>query len=319
MIGELALRPAAVDDADLFADVDTALTPTRPSDPVVNRYWWERTSTNWVVDRWVAQVGGRAAGYAVLAHARWELVNERYATVGGDLLPAERTPERLDRILASMEERGRGERASILRVRANEDDPLRVGVIERRGYREDRRGRRWELDVAAERDRILAMTEECRASMRAQGVTLLTLDQDADPDKHVKVWRMNEEAVLDVPTTEPHVPEPFEDHMRWVRSPDIREDRFWIARIGDEIVGCSVLAYPPVRGVVGTAWTATGRSVRGRGIARALKCETLAQAIALGVPRVRTGNDAANDPILHINEAMGYRPGVGSISFLKPA
>jgi hypothetical protein len=29
-----------------------------------------------------------------------------------------------------------------------------------------------------------------------------------------------------------------------------------------------------VRGIVGTAWTATDRRVRGRGIARALKCET---------------------------------------------
>ena len=77
--------------------------------------------------------------------------------------------------------------------------------------------------------------------------------------------------------------------MRWLRSPSMREDRFWIARIGDEIVGASVLGYPPVRGIVGTEWTATARSVRGRGIARALKCETLMQAIALGVDRVRTG------------------------------
>jgi len=97
------------------------------------------------------------------------------------------------------------------------------------------------------------------------------------------------------------------------------EDRLWIAREGDEIVGVSVLEYPPVRGIVGTAWTATARRVRGRGIARALKCETLMQAIALGVDRVRTGNDGANDPILHINASMGYRPWVGSINFLKDA
>ena len=78
-----------------------------------------------------------------------------------------------------------------------------------------------------------------------------------------------------------------------------------------------MLEYPPVRGVVGTAWTATARSVRGRGIARALKCETVAQAIALGVDRVRTGNDAQNDPILRINETMGYRLFKTRISFHK--
>ena len=146
---------------------------------------------------------------------------------------------------------------------------------------------------------------------------MTTLARDEDPEKYRKLWRMNEEVAQDVPTTLPNVEESFEDTMRWLRSPTLREDRFWIARDGDEIVGVSVLGYPPVRGIVGTEWTATARSVRGRGIARALKCETLMQAIALGVDRVRTGNDGANDPILHINESMGYRPSVSSINFLK--
>jgi hypothetical protein len=43
----------------------------------------------------------------------------------------------------------------------------------------------------------------------------------------------------------------------------------------------------------------------------------LIQAVAFGVDRVQTGNDGANDPILHINESMGYRPWVASINFLK--
>jgi hypothetical protein len=34
---------------------------------------------------------------------------------------------------------------------------------------------------------------------------------------------------------------------------------------------------------------------------------------------VRTGNDGANDPILHINASMGYLPWVGNINFLKDA
>jgi len=38
-----------------------------------------------------------------------------------------------------------------------------------------------------------------------------------------------------------------------------------------------------------------------------LKYETMAQAIELGYKRVRTANDRANAPILHINEEMGYR------------
>jgi RimJ/RimL family protein N-acetyltransferase len=93
----------------------------------------------------------------------------------------------------------------------------------------------------------------------------------------------------------------------WLENPAIREDRFWIAREGEEIVGTSVLDCPPVRGVPWTAYTGTSRKVRGRGIARALKYQSMAQAIELGFTRVRTNNDADNPAILKINLEMGYR------------
>jgi len=200
----------------------------------------------------------------------------------------------------------------------NEDDSLRIGTLTGRGYKEGRRFRRWELDLVANREKLLAMTEESRVRMTKEGVRLLTLGKDDDPNVIEKIWKLSEEAGDDVPTTEPRVPEEVASYARWVNAPEIHRDRFWIARIGADVVGVSVLGYPPVRGLVGTEWTATARSVRGRGVARALKCETIAQAIALGVDRVRTGNDAANDPILHINETMGYRLMPGGIQYLRP-
>ena len=62
----------------------------------------------------------------------------------------------------------------------------------------------------------------------------------------------------------------------------------------NDIVGISQLAYPPVRGVVSTDWTGTARKVRGRGVARALKCETLMQAIARANRSIASGNLASN-------------------------
>jgi len=91
----------------------------------------------------------------------------------------------------------------------------------------------------------------------------------------------------------------------------------WIARKGDAVVGVSVLLYPATRGNVWTDWTGTARSVRGRGVARALKLETVTQAIDLGVDRVRTENDGANAPILHLNAEMGYVRIPGWIQYLK--
>ncbi len=313
----LRFRAATVDDASFFADVWTSVRPTAPIDPIVERYWWEHDADNWTQRRYVVLRDGRPIGVARYDHPLWQVSPERFGIVGGEVVPEERDRETLDALFAEMERRLAADGARRGAARANEDDAPRIATILARGFREDRRGRRWELDLVANRERVLAMADETRARMRAAGIRLRTLAEDPDPERYRRIWRLSEEAAHDIPTTLPHIEESLDDYLDWFRSPDMREDRFWIAREGDEIVGVSVLAYPPVRGVVGTAWTATARSVRGRGIARALKCETLAQAISLGVDRVRTGNDAQNDPILHLNATMGYRPIAGSINFLK--
>lgn len=316
-MSELEFREATLDDASFSADVHTAVFPERPTDPVIERYWWAQPDDTFVVRRWVVRRDGADIGVAYFEHPEWARLQVPHGDIGGEILPTYRERATLGAMLAEMERRLVADGAKRVAARANEDDDVRLAAIQGRGFREDRRGRRWLLDLAGNRERIATMTAQSRARMQAEGIRLTTLDQDEDPEKYRKLWRMNEEATQDVPTTLPNVEESFEDTMRWLRSPSLREDRFWIAREGDLIVGASVLGYPPVRGMVGTEWTATARSVRGRGIARALKCETLMQAIALGVVMVRTGNDGANDPILHINASMGYRPWVGNINFLK--
>ncbi|TMC44183.1 MAG: hypothetical protein E6J23_08400 [Chloroflexi bacterium] len=315
---QLAFRPATPDDAPFAADVMTALFPRSPWDPVSLRYWWSQPDESMEIARFIVLRSERPIGFAHIDHARWDVQAERYASIWGDFTPAERSGDLLSAFLAAMEERLRADGARTIRVRAEEDDLLRIDAILARGYKEDRRHKRWELDLLANRGALLAMTDESRLRMRKEGVELLTLADDRDPDVIRKVWRLSEEAGDDVPTTMPRVPEAMESYVRWTRAPEIHRDRFWIARIADDVVGVSVLGYPPVRGIVGTEWTATARSVRGRGIARALKCETLAQAITLGIDRVRTGNDSANAPILHINETMGYHLTPASISYLRP-
>jgi len=132
-----------------------------------------------------------------------------------------------------------------------------------------------------------------------------------DPDKFRKLYRLNEETIQDVPHSLPIVTEAFEDFEKRTRAPDRRDDRWWIAVHGDEVVAMSYLKFPPVRGAVWTGFTCAAREHRGRGIARAVKLQSLAQAVELGIPTVRTDNDAENAPMLHINEALGYvrRPG----------
>jgi hypothetical protein len=254
---DLAFGPATVEDAAFAADVMTALTPTSPWDPVSLAYWWSQPDEVMKFARFVVLQGERPVGYAQYDYAAWDLQPERYASIWGDLLPASRAA--LGALLAAMEDRAIADGARILRTRANEDDPIRIEAILGRGYREDRLHKRWELDLVANRESLLVMTERSRARMRREGIEMLTLADDADPDVIKKVWLLSEEAADDVPTTMPRIPEAMESYARWTRAPEIHRDRFWIARSGGEVVGVSVLGYPPVRGIVGTEWTATAR------------------------------------------------------------
>ncbi|HKV89205.1 MAG TPA: GNAT family N-acetyltransferase [Candidatus Dormibacteraeota bacterium] len=194
-------------------------------------------------------------------------------------------------------------------TRVREDLDHELAILDELGFREVRRQRFWELDLVARRDQLLASAEASRAAMRAQGLTLTTVDRDDDPDVLRKLHRLDIESTEDIPTT---VPFPVLTYEEWLGhyfdNPAVRKDRFWLARIGDEVAGMSLIQYPPQRGIPWTEFTGTSPRHRGRGIARALKYETVAQAIELGATRIRTDNDSENAPILHLNAEMGYQP-----------
>ena len=318
-IADLELRPATLDDAPFAADLYTALRLDDPSDPAQLRHWWTIEAADNIIERWIVLRGGRMVGLAFQRHAPWDKMPKRFGRVSGDLLPDERTPERLDALYAYAEERSRAEGTKTFTTWAWEDDPLVLDVLGARGFKEERRERFWECDLVANREKLTAMAEESRQRMRAEGIQILTLAQDTDPEKYKKLWRMSDEAEQDIPTTVPHIETAWEVFEQWMRSPGLSEDRQWIARVGDNIVGVSQLSYPPTRGHVETDWTGTARSVRGRGVARALKCETVMQAIALGITTVRTDNDGENAPILHLNATMGYERLKDQLQLMKEA
>jgi GNAT superfamily N-acetyltransferase len=316
-VADLDIRPATLDDAAIAADVVTEAHPDDPEDPTLTRHWWSMQADDDVADRRVALLDGAAVGYAIREHPAWSKMPERFASLEAELRPPHRDAARLDALYAMLEDAARADRTQKMTAWAWEHDPLMIEVLAARGFREERRERFWELDLVEGRERIARMAAESRDRMRREGIAVLTLADDDDPSRFDKLKRMSDEAEADVPTSEPYVPLEMREFMEWFESPGLRPDRIWLAREGDDIVGISQLSYPPVRGVVATDWTGMARKARGRGIARALKCETLMQAIALGVDRVRTDNDSANAPILHINESMGYRRRPDNVQFLK--
>jgi GNAT superfamily N-acetyltransferase len=303
----MTMRPATLDDAEIVADLDALRDPDDPRDPAILRHWWESMYRTEVAWRQIGERDGVPVAFVATVHQRWETTPTRFGSGRIVLHPQHWSASLQEHLLDLAEEWfiSEGCETGVLRVR--EEFTRERAVFERRGYREERRAKVWKLDLVARGERLLGKAEEERAKMRKQGVRMLLLSEDGDPDKMRKLYEMAIEAERDIPTTVPWRTLSIEDwREHWFGSPGIREDRFWIARVGDEVVGLSVLEYPVTRGVPWTAFTGTARRVRGQGVARALKYETLAQAIRLGAQSVRTGNDGANAPILHLNEEMGY-------------
>jgi GNAT superfamily N-acetyltransferase len=315
---ELTYRPVTLEDAPFAADVLTARFPDRPRDPVMMRYAWEHLHTQDVQERFIVQMQGEAIGFAGHSHPAWEATPKRWGRVFAELVPSHLTPQRVAAAYRFTEERAKDTGVQLFRANVREDDASGMEIVTALGYRRDRYEKFWELDLEAKREHLLTMVERSRARMREQGILVYTLDCEHDPQAMRKLYDATVEAGRDVPTTVPFVPEPFEDFVNWMtRAPGIYPERIWMARLGENLVGLSLLLYPPVRGAVETSWTGTARAIRGRGVARALKLETVAQAISLGVKRVETDNDSGNAPILHLNEEMGYYQIPGVWSYLK--
>ena len=69
--------------------------------------------------------------------------------------------------------------------------------------------------------------------------------------------------------------------------------------------------------VLWVGFTGVRREVRGRGIATALKLESIRYAREQGYREIRTMNNALNQSMLRINEALGFRREPAWITFEK--
>jgi GNAT superfamily N-acetyltransferase len=316
----LRLRECTYDDAEIVSDLEASLDPDVPgADPVRRLHWWRMSDQLENAMRRVAVDDGTAVAYTSASHELWEPEDRRFGVIRPMLRRDVWTNAAYGRLVEVAEDwlQTEGAATAVARVRGNFERELKA--LEGLGYREDRRMRESELDLVTHRDKILEARRECRRRMHEQGVDMHFVSEDADSEKYRKLYEMVIESEKDIPTTVPWRVLTFDEWKTfWFSNPAIREDWFWIAREGDAIVGTSVLEVPVVRGLPWTAYTGTSRAVRGRGIARALKYESIGQAIEAGFSRVRTSNDADNPAILHINEEMGYRQVVPLIELHRP-
>ncbi|MGI8824557.1 MAG: GNAT family N-acetyltransferase [Chloroflexota bacterium] len=164
----------------------------------------------------------------------------------------------------------------------------------------------------------LARSQEAAVRVKEAGVRINTLTElDTDDAFLHGLYRVSEEAETDMPSSEPYAGMPFEDWCKdMFHSPGTSHETIWVAIIDGQPVGFTCLT-ERAGGFVESHFTAVARSHRGRGIARALKLQTVEWAQRNGVRAMLTGNDLENAPMLAINVDLGYRLLPAAVEMVK--
>ncbi|HYW25727.1 MAG TPA: hypothetical protein VE953_16265 [Terriglobales bacterium] len=307
----LTARPLGPDDVAFALRAVGAAQPHHPWSEEELRLSWRTAEQMGRMRTLVLEEAGRPAGW--VAVTMWDEAPEREGRMAVFLAGA--GPDQFDQAWSIVEDAARELGVGLGRASVWEDDAAALEALGRRGWERKRRERFWRLDLAGDGDRFRELRSAARLRVEGAGLRVATAAELGGEALYPELHRIETVTAADIPRDLPHVPIPYDAWRAWMRPPAVLPERVWVGVSGDRPVGVSHLDYGGTP--VATGYTGVLREHRGAGLARALKLETVVQAVDLGVTAVETDNDEANAPILHLNEELGYREIPGQVKLHK--
>ncbi|MGH2350527.1 MAG: GNAT family N-acetyltransferase [Chloroflexota bacterium] len=305
---DMEVRPFREDDYPRHVEIGQLVFP----DEVRSLKTARHHDATWDGERYfrrrlVAEDGaGQVVGWGEIHHVPWTFHPDRYRL----WLEVDPAVQRrgvgsvlYERLLSEV----RAHDAALVRSEAKESMAESVQFLTRRGFEEAQRSWESRLNVTLFDFATFAGADE---RVARQGIAITTLAAEGPRDEPVlrAVYELDAECSLDEPSLDPVTTPPFEDWWKQnVEAPNFRPEAWFLAKDGERYVGLSNmsprLAQP---GILSQGFTAVQRDYRGRGIAMALKLQTVRYARDHSYREIRTDNNARNRPMLRINEAMGF-------------
>ena len=307
----LTARPLGPDDTALALHAVGAVQPHHPWTERELLLHWRTSERMGRIRNLAVDDAGQTAGW--VSASKWDTAPQDEGRVWVFVPGA--AGDRLDQAWALVEETARDLGVRLGRAAIWEDDDATLDVLRRRGWERVRKERFWRLELAGQGERLTALRDAARRRVEAAGLRVASAAELGGEAVFPDLHRLEDVTAEDIPRDLPHVSVPYDTWLEWMRPPGVFTDRVWIATSDGRPVGVSYLDYGGTP--VTTAYTGVLREHRGAGVARALKLETVVQAVALEVVAVETDNDSANAPILHLNEEMGYREIAGLVKLHK--
>ncbi len=131
-----------------------------------------------------------------------------------------------------------------------------------------------------------------------------------DENKH-RLYEVNRDSGLDNPGNDGIFPDYYAFSKNVFEASWFRADTQILASHADRWVGLSAVGIYPADKHAYNAFTGVLREYRGRGLAQALKLQTILLAKKEGMRYIRTHNDSKNRSMLVVNRKLGYRPEPG--------
>ena len=193
--------------------------------------------------------------------------------------------------------RSGGAREVFTQVR--DDLPDSVAFAERRGYRLERHIAESVLDLAA-----FSFT----GPVEGAGLRLTTLAEVGNtPENRRKLHALHQACARDNPSNVAVAFHSFEAYSReFFEAEWFRPEALFLAVDGDRFAAFTMLRFSPGQESAYTAFTGVDREYRGRGLALAVKLSSIRYARKHGAVQMRTSNDSENQPMLAVNQKLGY-------------
>jgi len=307
---DITLRDFEEDDAhyEALAQIDTEVYPDHPVTAASLRYddrSFDRSKC--LLKRHMAWVqDGTPAGYVAYHHMEsryhpqrlwlWAAVRPAFQGRGiGTAL--------YEHAMAQLSELG----ARWLHTSTREMMPDTLRYLRTRGFVEVLRSWESHLDVQGFDPTPFAAYAP---RMEQEGIRFTTVAEERGTrgDWLERIFELHTTLMADVPSTTPYTVPSMDTFVRHaVENPEALLDGYFIAVQGDRYVGESALfASQAQPGSLYQGLTAVRRDYRGRGIAMALKLQTIDYAKLHGYRLIKTWNATVNEGMLAINDRLGF-------------
>jgi len=301
-----SLRPVQIDDYEALAALKNLLYPQHPSSVKSMKHGDETRDKKILHQQWVWKKDSTILCSAL--YTQWEEIYHPQKFVL--------------KIYVRPEEQGKGFGTicyDFLTDKLKPFDPLKITTeiyephqqsvqfFEKRGFKHTVTEKESSLDLIVYNP---AKYEDEITRINKYGFRIITYSDFRKEDKSAdyKVWEFEREVAPDMPWPDPiEIPEYDIYSKQTLHHPKFNSDAWFLVVDGDRIAGLNNLWKSEISKGINNGLTGVRREYRRKGIATALKYNSLAWAKNQGYDWIRTDNADTNEGMLSINIRAGFK------------